>query len=250
VSYQINSFIAVGVGFDAKDITTRSAAIQIPFRGPIFNVLQNADGWGYGWDAGITVKPTKTTIASLAFFSQINNNLTGPSTYGTLNTLASSVNIQPMALVLRITQFLNKNWFVRATGSWSGDSAIPSLVFNNTPFGRVTIPLHEKDSYLLALMTHYQFNQRWGFLLGGVYVTQVISPADMRPIAPDGDQEVLFGGPSLKLSKIVSAQFIYAHVWYNTRYNYLSTIRGAAGPVFGSSVSNRNSYELRLSFKI
>lgn len=250
VSYQLNSIIALGVGFDAKNISGRSVAIQTPLGGPIFNLMQDGEGWGCGWDAGITVKATKTTTASFAFFSKITNHLTGPSSYNNLNSISATDHIQPMAFVLRVTQFINKKWFMRFVGSWSEDSVTQDVVLTNTARGRITIPLNESDSYLFGLLTHYQFNSHWGFLLGGFYVTQVIKPVDLRPITTDGDQTVLVVGPSLKLSKTLSAQLLYGHVWYNSKYNYLSRIPGAAGRALGGTVSDRNSYEIRLSFKI
>lgn len=83
ISYEIKPGLAVGVGFDAHNFSN----LQLSFAAAPFGELANrASGWAYGWDAGIFYALTQTTFASLSYYSQLNHEDTGTSSWGPFAT--------------------------------------------------------------------------------------------------------------------------------------------------------------------
>jgi long-subunit fatty acid transport protein len=253
VSYQINSNLAIGFGLDALHTSSGELSAQIPTGGPLFTAIQDANSWAWGWDGGIFLTVRKGTYASLAVFSQIAKTDHGQSNYSVLNSNDSPVTIKvPTTFVLRLTQFFSPTWLVQFMGAYDEQSAQQQLYFRSPALGQpLIVPQNEHNSFQLSLLTRYQYNAHWAFLAGGSYEDGSQPLATNLVSLPIGNQWAAFAGPCLNLSKILSLQLVYAHVWSNSNFNFVSQTANPPAPtrVLGFNHTNANLFDLKLSFK-
>lgn len=266
VSYQINPNVAVGVGLDALDFTNGELTSRVFLPGePLFTAIGGMHSWAFGWDAGIFATLHKGTYASLAFFSPITEQNKGYSALALQEDSLFNPNARvqlkfvPATLVLRLTQFLTSNWWVQFMGAFDEASAEKQLLIQNL----ATEPQYVKaanlnNSFMLSLETQYQFNYWSAFLVGGSFEEGVFPIQTNEINMPGGHQWAVFGGPVLNITKIVSLQLLYTHVWANSNLNYnvvsLFPNQGEENGftplrIVGRTHTNENLVELKLSFK-
>lgn len=246
VSYEVNPNVSVGFGLDAYHFSNLEISSQVPAGGPFFSIVQNGQSWGYGFDGGVFVKVRKGTTASLAFFSEIDSTIHGLSRFGSITTQMWANDTLPAAFVLRLTQYVTPTWFVRFTGVWDEQSVAQQFIFQNTARGQVVSPLWNNNSYLLSLLTSYQVNKKWGFLVGASYEDGSQPTQTNRPSFPVASGYAFFGGPNINLSKMASLQVLYGYGWGTSYFNFVSA---SAGRVRGTSNAAGNVVDFRLSFK-
>jgi long-chain fatty acid transport protein len=215
VSYQITETLALGIGFDANNVSNSEVNFGEP---PTLEALNISRGWGYGWDAGLVFKLDEFNKFSFSYYSRIDfPRLKGTSTLGNIQNLNFSDNlVAPTTFTLNAMHQVTPEWSLSETARFVLWGQEKNLTLTNSAAGDVTIPLNYNDIWSLMLATRYQFSERWAW--GGVIEYQGNAQSiDYRPIVlPTTD--LVIGGVMLDYaaSSQWSAQLRYAYVYANT----------------------------------
>jgi len=215
VSYQITETVALGVGFDANNVSNSETNFGEP---PTLEALNIARGWGYGWDAGLFFKLDDFNKISFSYYSRIYfPRLSGVSILGNIVDSNFSNNlVAPTTFTLNAMHQVTPKWSFSETARFVLWSQEKNLTLTNSAAGDVTIPLNYNDIWSLMLTTRYQFSDRWAWE-GVVEYQGNAQSIDYRPIVlPTTD--LVIGGVMLDYaaSSQWSAQLRYAYAYANT----------------------------------
>lgn len=161
ISYLINRYLSLGVGFDAL----YGQAIYNNFG--IFAPLRNKlDGWGYGYNAGALFQMTPETRFGLSYRSAITIDATGPSEFGNPGSLThSTVSAQfplPATSMMSIYHDVTDKWAVMASAFYTQWSCFKTLVIKNMAQAgnTATVAINEnyRDTWNLAVGSRYKIS--------------------------------------------------------------------------------------------
>lgn len=248
LSYEIKPGLAVGVGFDAHNFSN----LQLSFAAPPFGELSNrASGWAYGWDAGIFYALTQTTFASLSYYSQMNHEDTGTSTWGPFSTDNYRANVVlPATTSLNIIHLLSKQWVLSATLRYIQWKPYQHIYQYNTALpvnsGFLDFPIFYKNSWSGLLASRYQINEHWA-VKGALEYDSNLQPLIYRPLGMPADQiGLIAAGGEYAFTKQWSGSLVYIHGFSNPKLQNI----GPIGPVNGHVRINGNSVALSVTWNI
>ena len=247
-SYEIKPGFAIGAGFDAHHFSD----VQLSFVVPPFGELSNrASGWAYGWDAGVFYALSQTTFASLSYYSQMNHEDTGTSTWGPFSTNNYRANIVlPATTSLNLVHLLSQKWVLSGTLRYIQWKAYQNIYNQNTALpvnsGLLVLPLGYHNSWSGQLATRYQVNERWA-VKGALEYDSNLQPLIYRPLGQPADQLglIAFGG-EYAFNKEWSASLVYIHGFSNPKLQNM----GPIGPVDGRVKINANVVSMNLTWNI
>lgn len=233
VVYEFSDKLFIGAGFDAQylEAELNFALPQglIPFPGTPSAEFTNAGSdWGYGWHAGLVYHAFEGTFLSFAYYSQVQHNISGVSSFLYASPTTSDFTVSsklPSTFWFDVVQYFSPEWLVRASVSRTNWSSIQELRLKNTaiapqvamlspstnPDGDVVIGLSYNDSWRYGLGTRYDFNKTWSGLASFTYDTTPTNREDFSARAPDGDIFTLAGGFTYHFNDTQSVDLIYAH---------------------------------------
>jgi long-chain fatty acid transport protein len=227
-AWEINNWLSVGVGvqFQYMDATLTRGILNFPTQqGSI-----DGAGWGYGFVAGITLKPTPTTTIGIGYRSTINQKINGTlslpagppftpafgATPGSVNTTLAL----PDTVSVGLRQKLSPQWTALATFEWSNWSRIGTSSINQlngapaTVFGIAqTIPFQYRDGYFYSVGAEYLWNERLALRAGVGYEKSPVSDQVRVPIVADNDRTWLSVGATYNWSNKVTLDFAYSHLF-------------------------------------
>lgn len=248
ISYEIKPGLAVGVGFDAHNFSN----LQLSFAAAPFGELANrASGWAYGWDAGIFYALTQTTFASLSYYSQLNHEDTGTSSWGPFATDNYQANVVlPATTSLNIIHLLSKQWVLSTTLRYIQWQPYQHLYQRNTALpvnsGFLDFTLGYKNSWSGQLASRYQINEHWA-VKGALEYDSNLQPLIYRPVGLPADQiGMLAMGGEYALTKECSASLVYIRGLSRPKLQNI----GIIGPVDGRINVNANIVSLNLTWNI
>ena len=218
VSYQVTDHASVGLGFDLNEITNA----EINFGGPPFGKMTNqARGWSYGWDTGISLTLDKTTTLNVSYVSNINfTHLKGTSRQGSMVSYHFSENLLfPDMYTIGLVQNLSERWIFTETALFTEWSAVRNLVLNHTVAGNLVSVLNYQDAWSWLLTARYQLTEHLGVNATFEYDTSPQNTIN-RPIAyPASEATTVGGGLDYALTSQWSLQFQCAYMLANPIIN-------------------------------
>ena len=210
-------------------------------------------GWGYGFTAGLTLKPTPTTIVGLGYRSQIDQKLDGSlllpagpffnTPFSTPGSISTTLNL-PDTVSFGIRQKLDPQWTMMGTIEWSnwthiGTSNVvqpdgqPALVLNGLGGGPVTIPFEYKGGWFFSAGAEYQWNDKFAVRGGLGFERSPVVDAVRIPILADNDRTWLSIGATYNCSPRLSFDFAYSHLFVK---DTPLDITGTSNPSFSGSI--------------
>ncbi|NDB69930.1 MAG: hypothetical protein EB015_18405 [Methylocystaceae bacterium] len=137
IAYKINDMISLAVGVQAMNFSARfTSALAAGVATPPTLIL-NGKNWGYGFTAGVTIKPAAGTEIGIGYRSQVREQLKGNDTISVaLGPFpAGSYGIQstiklPDTLTVGLKQKINDQWTVLAGYEWTGWSVFGTFPIN------------------------------------------------------------------------------------------------------------------------
>jgi long-chain fatty acid transport protein len=262
IAYRINDWISVGAG------------VQIQYASLVFqqgigatpgdNAVIKANGWGYGFTAGVTLTPTPTTMVGIGWRSRIDQDFEGTLALSTFHpfTTTGSVNTTvkaPDIVSLGIRQRIDANWTVMGTVEWSNWSRIGTSVWT-VPNGSaatvltspVKFPFQYDDGWFFSVGTEYRWSDRLQLRAGVGYELSPISDSVRMPVIPDNDRLWASVGATWQLFRGIHFDLAYTHIWvkdapvnisaasgnpwFNGVVNYNGTVNGHADIISGALV--------------
>mgnify|MGYP001122667238 CR=1 FL=1 len=209
----------------------------------------HAQGWGYGWHAGVLWAPRTTTRLGLSYRSHVNFHAEGNSEnlvpYSAVNaglpvllpifpTQAGIYHIQrvraditlPETWTLSLYHAFNECFALTADAAWTNWSRFHTLRLRFDPGASFTTLTgttagldsdtweHFKDARRAALGLIYTYNPNWQFK-GGVQYDQSPIRGDFRTARlPDNDRYWLALGAGYTVNESVKIDVAYAHIFF------------------------------------
>lgn len=202
LAYRVTDWLDVGVGFDAEytDATLTSALPNLSPLLPDGASSLKGDGWNYGYNVGVQLRPVSDWTFGLSYRSAIDHKLDGTVAITALQGTPYAQNVNASG-----TAKFSTPWIATFSGRWQ---ATPRLTLNAqvqrigwSEFKAINVeytggsqfsPQNYKDVTNAAIGAEYAFNDRFT-LRGGVQYDPTPTPDVGRTArVPDGDRW-LFG---------------------------------------------------------
>ena len=249
ISYKITDQWAVGLGLDADYMNLRLRAMAgIPIISTSLDSLSEneANGWGYGWHAGVLYQPTSTTRFGYGYRSYVSADLVGNSNitssisgfFASSDNTASTDNFNTTFVLPPINTLsgyheINTHWAIDGSISYLQWSQLPeNLVANNiaaipvpSPPISASLPQNYKNTWTLAGGGIYKVNPDW-LLRGGMFWDQspIKSNTERTVNLPDSNRIGLSIGMHGQPNKQVGIDVGWTHIIFNSVTNTTTAI--------------------------
>lgn len=224
-AFKINDNISVGGGFDIQTLKAELTN-ALPNVSPLLpdGLLRiKGDDMAFGWNVGVTAE-FGTLRLGAHYRSHINHNLSGRATIdGLLGPLAgsnsarrgfapiSTPDIASVGAVYGIGKFR-----LLAGGSWYNWSRFKDITVENNGVTFLDSPQNYRDTFSGSAGAEYDVSPRLTLRGGSMYDQTPTRDAFRTTRVPDGNRIWATGGATFHLSKMVSANLSYAHVFVKT----------------------------------
>jgi long-chain fatty acid transport protein len=226
IAIKLTDWLSFGAGFQIQYAQTglqfESPIPAVPLPAHQIGFL-SANGWGYGWTAGVTVTPTPWTQIGLGYRSAIDQKLDGTlnvqGVFATPGPISTTVKL-PDTASLGIRQGLTTQLTALGTVEWSGwkrigtvnilqSSGAPALA---TSGAAVTLPFQYRDGWFYSAGLEYAVAPAWT-LRGGVgFERSPISDQVRDARLPDNDRMWYSVGLTNKLMPGLAVDLAYSFI--------------------------------------
>lgn len=186
-------------------------------------VKLTADDWGYGFNAGILLEPTRNTRIGLHYRSEIDLKLDGDAKVTGLGAPIDSANGKqdakldltlPDSVSLSGNYSLNSRWALMADVTWTQWSDVDTLDIKLQDGSRSVAVWDYDDSWRYAIGTEFTPNNTWTFRTGiALDETPVPNDSLRSPRVPDEDRTWLTLGMTYRHSPNLTFDVGYAHIF-------------------------------------
>jgi long-chain fatty acid transport protein len=229
LGYKVNDWLNIGVGPRlvygkakfSRDLTPLLPGIQ-------YGILDDLDDVGFGFEAGLTLKPWAGGEVALGYRSRVDLDLDGklsiaaPLRGAGVYGVTGEVTL-PDQLTLGLSQDFGPQWRLLASIEWRNWSLVQDLPFRNAAgVPLATLTFRYEDGWNFALGAEYAWNESLT-LRGGV--SYEISPVqdEFRDVSiPDADRFWVSAGLSYAITDRWFVDFGYSHAFVDDapiRYN-------------------------------
>jgi len=269
VSYRFNEQFSIGAGFNAMQGEARLTnaldygTIAFLKRYPAtpssrqYDGLSKltAEGWGYGWNAGLLFEPRPDTRLGLAYRSQTNikgdgdlrirgnpNFATAPGALRALSVsqkLGANVNLNlPATLILGASHELTDRWAIMAGTTWTDWSAFKEIRVNYEHGAKPDSvqPENWQDTWRTAIGTSYKLDDEWTLRGGFEFDPTPVKTKYRTPRIPDEDRYWFVVGFGYEPTKTFGIDFAYTYL-FTPSYDINDT-EVNTGSATGASVGN------------
>jgi long-chain fatty acid transport protein len=210
----------VGVQFQYSKATFTDGLLLPPD-----NFIVKGAGMGFGYTAGLTIKPTSGTTVGVGLRSAIDQKIDGtllvnaplPATVGSVDSKIDLPNI----LSIGLRQRFDDRWTIMGTVEWTNWSRIGTTMVT-LPSGApatiaglpLTLPFEYRDSWYYSLGAEYVWDAQTTLRAGLAFEQSPITDSVRMPLLPDNDRISLSAGLSYKLNSkiVVDASYLFVKV--------------------------------------
>lgn len=219
VAYRINDWISVGAGVQIQYTSARQYASWpgAPFT-PVAGMvgIDKADGWGFGFTAGVTLTPWKGTQIGLGWRSGIDQEVSGTTRFGPFTSTNSKGTLNlPNRVNLSVRQTVTEKLDILASIEWQNWGRIGNAALSNPANAALAVlPFGYRDGWMFALGAEYKATQALTLRAGMAYEISPVSDAVRRFSLPDNDRLWLSAGLTYDWSNRISvnASYSYLHI--------------------------------------
>ncbi len=193
------------------------------------NSRLDADDWGAGWNAAISVKPIKDVTVGLVYRSQIRHKLSGHHTLsGTgiplmlppyLHGDATGKVTLPDSVVLGINWDVTDRYRVGLACTYTRWSTIKEIQVKSST--NPTLPLNWRDSLRTGIGMEYDFTDWFTGRIGYMYDNDPGRGSYMGTMIPPGDRHVITFGGGFKLYEGLYLDLAGGFIRMNNQHGYL-----------------------------
>ncbi|MGL4636944.1 MAG: OmpP1/FadL family transporter [Beijerinckiaceae bacterium] len=176
------------------------------------------DAYGFGFTAGVTLKPWQGGEISLGYRSSIRHSLQGTLTalspLGASETLIKSNLNLPEIVTLGLKQDINPQWTVTGTVQWTNWSRLQSPPITSAVTGApiTGLGLRYKDEWFLAAGAQYNWNQNLSLRAGIAYEMSPITDETRGVRVLDSNRLWLSAGAAYKINERFSFDVGYSYL--------------------------------------
>lgn len=254
ISYTPWRCLSFGVGPDAMWAKAKlEARIGSGAGSPPTDGFQknHAQGWGWGWHAGMLYEWRDTTRVGLNYRSKVNLHAEGPSEQlapfafapggtMTLQNVSARV-VLPESVTLSAYHEFNPVIAFTADVAWTKWSRFGTLALTFAPgsaTGLDTVtPEDFKDTWRFAFGGIYTLNNQWDLKAGLAFDETPTKDATRTARIPDEDRTWLSIGAAYTLNKCWKFDVGYAHLFFrDSTINERSPLRAGPGTFAGAGI--------------
>ena len=256
VAYRINDWISIGAGMQIQYANLsfqHGLTAQFPQPATPLGLVPSpvdaklsANGWGYGFTAGVTLTPTPATVIGLGYRSGIDQKFSGtltlpPPALGGPGALPANLTINaPSILSLGLRQRIDPQWTLLGTVEWTNWNRIGTSVISTplppSPF--LTLPFQWKDGWLFSIGAEYKASDRLSLRTGFGYEISPVTDQVRMPVIPDNDRFWASIGASYQIWRGLVANLAYSHIFFRDTSINISAASG--NPWFATSITSAN----------
>jgi long-chain fatty acid transport protein len=193
-----------------------------------------ADDWDVGFTLGVLVEPWASTQLGVAYRSPVRHRLTGTADFtvdpvgsaltslstvrgrGLFADTSASASVEtPETVSVGVRHRLSPRWTVMAEAAWTHWARFDRLVvrFGNPDQPDDVTRVDWKDTWLVALGTTYQLDERWQLRAGAAYDQAPMPDRTREPRIPDADRLRLAVGMTVAVTPRLTINLAYSHVF-------------------------------------
>lgn len=244
LSVKVAKWISVGAGF-VYDIGTVDLTRAIPVangNGEAGQAELNGHGHGFGWNAGIYLKPTADFTIGLNYRSKANTTVkNGDAVFVVPGTLQSSfpqpnrfyASIPlPATSTLGLAYHVNNQWQVALEGSIINWNVYKVLAFdyttNTSSLQDTESPRNYKNAFAVRGGAQYMATPKLALRAGGGYVSTAVKDGYVTPEVPDANRWYVTGGLGYKVASHfdLDLSFEYERLMSRTQTNTETQLSG------------------------
>jgi long-chain fatty acid transport protein len=214
IAYKFDDMWSFGVGLQIQHASARQV-VPLPPAGAAGAGITQADGWGFGFTAGLTFTPTKTTQIGLGWRSLVEQSIEGTTVLGGGSSSNSKGTLNlPNRLNLSLRQTLHTQFDLLASVEWQNWGRLGHAALSNpAPGFPAVLPFGYSDGWFFSLGGEYRYNDKLTLRAGIGYEVSPVTDAVRRASLPDNDRLWLSTGFTYDLSErfSVNASYSYLH---------------------------------------
>lgn len=243
IAYEILPCLSFGAGADAE-FAKAELYVQVGAGNAARDGFQKnrAEGWGYGWHAGLLWEFRESTRVGLNYRSHVNMKTEGnseqlisldaPSGAGTYVMRRVHANVTlPEIATLSLYHAFNQCYAITADVAWTNWSRFHTLKLrfdplNEVGFGFAVLPPfpvsvdtdtweHFKDARRYALGLIYTHSRHWLFRIGTAYDESPVRDEFRTARIPDENRYWAAIGGAYTVNDALRVDFGYAHIFFN-----------------------------------
>ena len=259
VAYRINDWISIGAGMQIQyanlafqhGLSAFQQQVPTPIPGFFVSGLVpspvdaklSANGWGYGFTAGVTLTPTPATVIGLGYRSGIDQKFSGTLTLPPQAGGALPANLTvnaPSILSLGLRQRIDPQWTLLGTVEWTNWNRIGTSVISTPlpPSPSLTLPFQWKDGWLFSIGAEYKASDRLSLRTGFGYEISPVTDQVRFPVIADNDRFWASIGASYQIWRGLVANLAYSHIFFRDTSINISAASG--NPWFATSITSAN----------
>jgi long-chain fatty acid transport protein len=257
VGIKVNEWLAFGFGVTGQQLNVSLKGGDrefVAFGGGAARLTSSSeikgDAYGFGYTAGVTIKPLVGTEISLGYRSSIKHKLEGELRFsapvalggGAEQLVRVNVNLPDIA-TLGIKQEITDRWTVTGTAQWTNWSRINTApVVNRTSGAPITgLGFRYRDEWFLAAGAQYKWSEDLSLRAGIAYEISPITDETRAVRVLDANRLWLSAGFGYKYSKQLEFEVGYSHVFIEKGrvdiYGANSLQNPAGNPAFNGAVT-------------
>jgi len=202
IGFELSDQWSFGAGVDFQYATfEQSIAVRRP--GPDdASVGIDGDSWQVGFSLSTLFELNESHRLGLRYRSEISHDLTGDMEALQGRNVSSSLTM-PQSLTLSSHHQVSPSVALVVDLGWQEWSAFDRTAIDIDALDgvQVEIPRNFKDTWTMALGTHYQLNEKWLLMAGAAYTSSAVDDVDRTPDMPVDEQWRIALGAELEAGK-------------------------------------------------
>lgn len=211
LSYKVNDKLALAIGAQAQYY---KATLSQMFNSEL--AKSHGSDWGYGYNLGLTFKPTETIKLGVGYRSKIDHKVEGTSnipaaSYRGAMTLNTTT---PESIDAGISYKINDKTTIAYDLIWNRWSRVNELRVKNQGLTDTVTVTDWKDSFMHAIGVDHKATEKLTLRAGTAFEKEAITRTNIEPRIPVGDRYWASAGFNYKLSNGFSVDASYVHQFF------------------------------------
>ncbi len=224
IAFKVNDRVSLGFGVSAmraEATLTRSVNFGGAGEGA---VKIEGDDWGFGYNLGAVFQATKDTRISVAYRSEVKQNLEGDAKFNRPALVPNAGNAAdgnvrakinlPATFSVSVFSQLNSKWDIMGDLTWTEWSNFEELrVVRDTGTTLAVTPENWHNTMRYSVGVNYRFSDEIKLRAGLAYDEEAIKDEFRTPRIPGNDRKWVSLGASYKVSPTSTFDIGYAHLF-------------------------------------
>jgi long-chain fatty acid transport protein len=248
MGWKVNDWLSLGVGMQMqyfKTVLKQNAGIG----GPRLT-LKGTDDVGFGFTAGVQLKPFQGTEIGFGYRSSITHNINGNVLIGGARLPVATELETPDIVNIGIRQRITDSFLIAGTFEWQNWSKVGTLIASGPGSAVVpALPFNYEDAWFASIGGEYQWSPQLALRAGIAYETSPIDYQNRTTRLPDDNRIWLGAGLTYNWSDKMSIDLGYSYVFAADGDVPVRTIRGGITTFDGEADSSAHIISVGLRHK-